>query len=136
MATARHFGPALDIEGSLAPLLGRSADLLREGGHGRWCDNALALLQGPWLAQSLIVQSGGRIDGLGDPIKRYRREQFILGESALDLAVAITPGPVLFDDPGRQPGWRVIEPKGQRLRFSALDVGIASFSLQPGLALL
>ena len=50
MAAARHLGPALDIEGALAPLPGRPADLLGEGGHGRWYDDALALLQGPRMA--------------------------------------------------------------------------------------
>jgi hypothetical protein len=49
--------------------------------------------------------------------------------------MAVTPGPILFHDPGRQPGWRVIEPIGQGLGLGALDVGIAPFGLQPGFPL-
>src|SRR5215475_11921136 len=102
MATTRHLRPALDIEGALTPLPRWPADLAREGSHSRRHDNALARLQGPRLAEGLIVQPDGRIDGLGDPIERDGREQLVLAESTLDISMAVAPGPVFFYDPGRQ----------------------------------
>src|SRR5262249_29580493 len=135
VAAAWHLSPALDIEGALAPLSGRSADLLREDGHSRGHDHSLALLHGPRVALGLVVQPGGRVDAPRDPVEGDGREELVLGKAALDITVAVTPGTVLFHDPGRQPRWRVVEPVGQRLGLGTLDVRVAPFGLEPGFTL-
>ena len=45
-----------------------------------------------------------RADRPGQPVPGQQRADLVPGEAALDVAVAVAPGPQLLDDPGGQPG--------------------------------
>ena len=57
-------------------------------------------------------------------------EQLVLGEAALDVAVAVAPRPELLDDPRGEAGGRVLERVAERLRLGALDLLVAGALLR------
>src|SRR5438128_4950695 len=98
--------PALQLAHACHPLSWRPHDLARESRHRRWDGDALATFQAP------------RTD------------------AALDVPVAISPGVKFLRNPGRQPGRRIIQATGQRLRLGALDPLVASLFSPESLNLL
>src|SRR5258708_23194735 len=77
----------------------------------------------------LVVETGGGVDRLRDPVDHDVGEQFVFTEGSLNVALAIAPGAELFDDPACQACGRVIESIGKRLGACALDTAIRSFVL-------
>src|SRR5258708_1214756 len=77
----------------------------------------------------LVVETGGGVDRLRDPVDHDVGEQFVFTESSLNVALAIAPGAEFFDDPACQTCGRVIESIGKRLGACALDTAIGPFVL-------
>ena len=64
------------------------------------------------------------MDRLGHPIKRDVIEQFILGEAAFHVAVAVGPVTKFLDDPRSQRRRRIVQTVGRGLRRVALQVSV------------
>src|SRR5262249_3186124 len=135
MPARGHGRPALQVAHPRRPLPWWADDLARERRHGRRYRNALATPQAPRPMAHLIVEPERAIDCLRHPVQHNVREQGIFTHPTLDVAVAIRPGIKLFDDPGGQPGWRIVQGVRQRLRPSALDPLITCFLGTPGVRL-
>src|SRR5262245_55706859 len=75
MATPGHHCPLVEIIEAFGPLPRWLADLLRKAGHGTGYIDALPGLENPGVVLVLVVQPGGRVDGLGDPIDGDGGEQ-------------------------------------------------------------
>src|SRR5271156_4080360 len=71
------------------------------------------------------VQARGGCGVCRKPIQHYVVEQFIAGKHILRMAVAVGPGPELFQYPGELPGRRVGEPVANRLWPRTLLLGVA-----------
>jgi len=74
----------------------------------------------------LVVETGGRVDGLGHPVDGDSGEELVLGEASFYLPVTVAPGAPLLDNPGCQSHWRIVEPVGQGLGFGPLDMGVSA----------
>ena len=131
VAAAGHFGPALDVVGAFGPLAGRAAEVAGEEGDGAGDVDTVIRAEVPRGALVFVVEAGGRVDSLGDPVNHNRVEQLILGVSALHVAVAVAPGAEFFHNPGAEAHRGVVEAVGKGLGLGALDVGIAAFRLLP-----
>ena len=70
-------------------------------------------------------------DGPGHPVEHDGGQQLVVGEAALDLAVAVAPGPPLLHDSGGQPDRRVGQAEGQGLGAGPLEVRVAALALVP-----
>ena len=68
-----------------------------------------------------VVRPERGADGAGDPVEHDVGQQLVLGEAALDVAVAVAPGAELLDDPGGQPGRRVGQADRPASAAGALD---------------
>src|SRR5215831_10526849 len=131
MATPGHHRPLLEVVEALGPLPRWLTDLVWKAGHGTGHIDALPGLENPGVVLVLVVQPGGRVDGLGDPVDGDGGEQLVLGEAVFNLPTAVAPGTPLLDNPGGQPHWGVIQPVGQGLGFGALDMGISTLFQLP-----
>jgi hypothetical protein len=79
----------------------------------------------------VVVETERRADRLRQPVDHDVRQQFILGEAAFDVAVAVAPGPKLFDDPRRQSDRRVVQRVGQGLRLRTLHQRVGALRGAP-----
>ena len=124
MSAARHLGPVRHVEGRLGPRPRRDEQLLREDGAA---DRRLDVAQRPARRRvaRLVVDARRRRDRLRRPVDGDVRQQLVLRELALDVAVAVAPGPELLDDPRGQPRRRVVQAVAQGLRLGPLDVAVA-----------
>src|SRR5712691_8233818 len=131
MAPPGHHRPLLEVVEAFGPFPRWLADLLWKAGHGTGHIDALTGLENPGVVLVLVVQPGGRVDGLGDPVDGDGGEQLVLGEALFHLPTAVAPGTPLLDNPGGQPRWGVIQPVGQGLGFGTLDMGISTLFQLP-----
>src|SRR6266851_5841125 len=131
MTTPGHHRPLLEVIEAFGPLPRWLADFVRKAGHGTGHIDALSGLENPGVVLVLVVQPGGRVNGLGDPVDGDGGEQFVLGEAPFHLPTAVAPGTPLLDNPGGQARWGVIQPVGQGLGFGALDMGISALFQLP-----
>ena len=105
---------------ALGPLARRADDLGREvGDRGRHLD-PLPGRQPPAVARLGRVQAHRRGDRPGRPVDGEEVAELVLGEAPLDLAVAVRPAPVLVDQPGGEPGRRVVQARRERVGRGAL----------------
>src|SRR5437763_14750379 len=135
MSTRSHGCPALQVAHPRRPLPWRTEDLARERRHSRRYRNALATPQAPRAMAHLIIEPERAIDRLRHPVQHNVREQGIFTYPTLDITVTVCPGIKLFDNPGGQPGWGVVQGVCQRLRPGALNPLVASFLSTPGVRL-
>src|SRR5262245_44235287 len=110
MATPGHHRPLFEVVEALGPLPRWLTDLVWKAGHGTGHIDALPRLEQPGVVLVLVVQPGGRVDRLGDPVDGDGSEQLVLGEAPFHLSTAVAPGTPLLDNPGGQPRWRVVQP--------------------------
>jgi len=66
------------------------------------------------------VHAHRRADRAREPVERDVREDLVLCEAPLDVAVTVAPRPELLDDPRREPGRRVREADGGGLWLRAV----------------
>src|SRR5262245_11050638 len=83
----------------------------------------------------LVVQAGGRVNGLRNPINHHIGEELILRIRASEVTATIAPGAELLGNPGAEPNWRVIEAVSQSLGLGSLNTLIAGFLLAPAVHL-
>src|SRR5215467_6175591 len=126
VATPGHHRPLLEVVEALGPLPRWLADLVRKASHGTGHIDALPGLENPGVVLVLVVQPGGRVDCLRDPVDGDGGEQFVLAEAPFHLPITVAPGTPLLDNPGGQARWGVIQPVGERLGFRALNMRIAT----------
>ena len=81
------------------------------------------------LAHEVVVHAHRRRRRLRDPVHHEVRQQRVLAESALDVAVAVAPRAELLDDPRREPDRRIVERGGQRLRLRHLQARVRDLGL-------
>src|SRR5262249_27438266 len=74
---------------------------------------------------AVVVEEERGVDRAGHPVEGDDRQELVLCEAALDIAVAVAPGAELVDNPRCQSGRRVVEAEGEGLRVAALLVGVA-----------
>src|SRR2546426_2045938 len=129
MTACGHLRPALDVVGPFGPFARRPSQFPGKSRYPRGHSNLFISAQAPGGVAFLVIQPGGRVNGLGDPVQHHVREELVLGVGPFEVALAVTPGAKFFDDPGAQPDRRVIQAISQGLGFGALD------SLVPGLLL-
>src|SRR5262249_17194779 len=79
----------------------------------------------------VVPHRGG--DRLRGPIECNRGQQEISGEALIEITAGIGPGAPLFQNPGGQPSWRVIQPVAERLGLGRLDCLVTTFHLPEGL---
>ena len=103
VATSGHHRPLLEVVEAFSPLPRWLADLVRKAGYGTGHIDALPGLKNPGVVLILVVQPGGGVDRLSDPVDGDGGEQFVLGEASFHLPTAVAPGTPLLDNPGRQP---------------------------------
>ena len=103
------------------PLARRADDLGREVGDRRRDLDPLPGRQAPAVARLGGVEAHRGGDRPGRPVDGEEVAELVLGEAALDLAVAVRPAPVLVDQPGGEPGGRVVEARRERVGRRALD---------------
>ena len=135
VAAARHLGPAPDVRvHALGHRARRADDLARERGVAhRHADAAFADRPRPVHARVVRPERGA--DRAGEPVQADVGEQVVAREHALHVAAAIGPGAELLDDPRGEPGRRIGEAEGERLRPRALDPLVAGLLLEPVLEL-
>ena len=71
------------------------------------------------------IQARRRCGVCREPIQHYVIEQFIAGKHIFRMAIAVGPGPELFQYPGELPSRRVDEPVANRLWPRTLLLGVA-----------
>src|SRR5439155_16882031 len=79
----------------------------------------------PGAMPARVVRPEGRADRAREPVERD------VGEKIVARDAAIAPGAELLRDPRGEPGGRIGEPIGERLRLRALDRLVAGLLLQP-----
>ena len=132
VAAFRHHAPAPNVrEDALGHRAGRSQDFARKLGITHRRGDGGAVRDGPGAVHPGVIGPERRADGAGEPVEGDVRQQLVLGEDRIDVAAAIGPSTKLLGDPGGEPGRRVGESKGQRLRPRALDPLIAGLLLEP-----
>ncbi len=113
--SARHRCPLTDVVEALRPLTRRGAigdELVIENGDCGWhCDEIIGAKRDSIPAVIEVVSDRGS-DGLRRPVDHDGGEQFLLPESTLNVAMAVTPGAELLHDPGGQTYQRVVQPIG------------------------
>src|SRR5215218_5923659 len=123
----RWVSPVPDIGVAAVGQLPRVADVFdgegHPGGHG---DQRPRRVVGV-----VVVGAKRRADGAGGPVQRDDGEQLVAAEPALEVAVAVAPGPVLVDDPGGQPRRGVGERCGQGVGPGGLDGAVAAVGFVP-----
>ena len=67
------------------------------------------------------------------PVDRDERQDLVLVETVLDVAVAVAPRPKLFGDPRRQPNRRIGQPERERLGLRPLNALVARLVDRPEL---
>src|SRR5215213_4168023 len=122
--------PVLNVGVAAVGQLPRVADVFdgegHPGGHGD---------QRPWWVVGVVVVGAERrADGAGGPVQGDDGEQLVAAEPALEVAVAVAPGPVLVDDPGGQPRRGVGERGCQGVGPGGLDGAVAAVGLVLDLA--
>jgi hypothetical protein len=104
MATRLRNRPAPEVEQSLRQRAWGTNDLVRELYVARRRFDAPSLwdqvVDYPFPVMAGVVGPKRRPDRARRPIHHHRRNQVIFGESALQIAVAVTPPGELLDDPG------------------------------------
>ena len=88
----------------------------REVGDGCRHLDPLPGRQAPAVARLGRVQAHRRGDRPGRPVDREEVAELVLGEPPLDLALAVRPAPVLVDQPGGEPGGRVVQARRRARR--------------------
>src|SRR5579864_3861295 len=78
-----------------------------------------------------VVRPERAADGGAYPVQHDVGEQLIPGEAALYVTAAIAPGAEFFENPRRETHGRVGQTVSERLRFGALDSGVAGLLAQP-----
>src|SRR5262249_27648461 len=125
MTAARLLAPVRHVVVLLHPAAGHLRDLAGEHRDPPGdLDEATPIRRPPDLARLVVEARRGR-DRVRDPVERDVGEELVLGEAALDVAVAVRPSAEFLDDPGRQPDRRVLEAVADRLRLRALDLLVA-----------
>src|SRR5215470_5354034 len=91
----------LEVVVALRPAARGSADLLRQDGNpDRSLDDGHAVMQWrPGMVRGFVVVPRRRAVALCDPVDHDGGQQVVLAETGLDIAVAIAPAAMLFDDP-------------------------------------
>jgi hypothetical protein len=110
MATPWHHHPLLEVVETLGLLPWWLADLVRKTGHSTGDIDAPSRLENPRGVLVRVVQPGGRIYGLSDPVDGDSGKQFVLGEASFYCPTAVAPGTLLLDKPGGQSLWGVVQP--------------------------
>ena len=104
MATRLRNRSAPEVEQSLRQRAWGTNDLVRELYVARRRFDALSLwdqvVDYPFPVMAGVVGPKRRPDRARRPIHHHRRNQVLFGESALQIAVAVTPPGELLDDPG------------------------------------
>src|SRR6266567_4643195 len=129
VAAPRHLGPAGDVVALLGPLPWAGDRVLFRGkrdADGYVDANRLWRLG---IVAAVVVEEEGGVDRAGYPVEGGDRQELVLGEAALDVAVAVAPGAELVDNPGRQASRRIVQAVGQSLRVGALLVRVAAFGV-------
>src|SRR5689334_21444118 len=116
MPASGHGCPALQIADSCCPLPWWTDNLTRECCYGRWHSDTLTRPQAPRPMTHLIVEPERAIDRLRHPVQHNIGEQGIFTHPPFEVALSVCPGIELFDDPGGQPAWGVVQGVRQRLR--------------------
>ena len=116
MAPAWHYGPPLNIEEAFSPFPRRRRKIFRKERKsrrdlGRPCPG---LYHFGYPAKSsgicqIPIRIERAIDGLGDPVDHDVCQNLVFSEAAFHVTVTIAPGSELFDDPGCESGWRIIQ---------------------------
>src|SRR5690348_4057342 len=99
MTATRHIGPARNVIAALDPFTRWKWGFLRKSGDGARHADKLATSKMHRRFPGFVIQAHRGMDGLGHPVQRYVAQQLILGEPALDIAVAIRPIAKLGNDP-------------------------------------
>ncbi len=123
---ARHFGPTLNVVSALDPATRRERIFLGEACDGAGYADLLARFELKRCFFRLVIQAARGMDRFGHPIKRHVAEQFVFGESAFHIAIAVRPVAKFLDNPGGQSRWRIVQTVGYGLRRVALQVSIGS----------
>ena len=131
VAAARHRRPAPDVVGARRKGPRRPQDLARELCVAGGDIDRFPVRDRPGAVHARVIGPERRADRAGEPVERHVGEKVVAAHGVLDLAAAVAPGPELLDDPGGQPGRRIGEPVGERLRLGALDPLVAGLFLQP-----
>src|SRR5215475_8183911 len=116
VAPAGHDGPVRHVVKSLDPGAGEAQHLLLRVARNarRDSDEVRRLLpQAAVLALPVETRRGG--DRLRHPVQHHVRDQMVARVAVLRVAAAVAPGAKLLNDPGEEPGRRVIECHSQRL---------------------
>ena len=138
MRTAGHRCPLTDVVEALCPLTGRGAigdELVSEDGDRSWHRDEILRAKRDSVPPGIEVVSDRGRDGLRRPVNHDGGEQFILPETALHVAIAVTPRAELLQDPGSQTNRRVVQSIGERLRLGRLNRFVAAIHLGPVLIL-
>ncbi len=136
--TAGHRCPLTDIVETFGPLTRRGAigdELVSEDGDRRWHRDEIPRAKRDSVPPGIEVVSDRGRDGLRRPVHHDGGEQFILPETTLQVAIAVTPRAELLHDPGGQTNRRVVQPVGERLRLGGLNRFVAAIHLGPVLIL-
>src|SRR5262247_150395 len=87
VATSGHHRPLLEVVEAFGPLPRWLADLVRKASYGTGHIDALPGLENPGVVLVLVVQPGGRVDRLRDPVDGDGGEQFVLGEAPFHFPI-------------------------------------------------
>src|SRR5437763_3137732 len=102
VAAARHHFPTRDVVVPLYPRPRELEDLLRVPRHTR--RHRYVRLRAFFRVLALPVQTRRGRDRPCHPIEHHIGEQLVLGEGVLGVAVTVTPGAELLDDPREEAG--------------------------------
>jgi len=122
VSPAREFGPVLDVVATLDPRPRRKWRLPWKVRDAARYFDPLARCQMKRGRPHFEVQTAGRVNRFGHPIKRNIRQQLVPREPFFKVAVAVGPVFEFFKDPGGQRSGRVVQPVGNGLRRAKLNV--------------
>src|SRR4029079_1865954 len=125
-----HWGPPAHVVEACGPLTGRCSlidKITGEDSDAGWHLDELLWskrdAEPPVVVVEVVPHRG--CDRLGSPIERHRGQQEIAGEALIEITSGIGPGAPLLQNPGGEPGRRVVQPVSEGLRLRGLNCLVA-----------